>query len=223
VAFVGIGGCGMNLLDACMKHLPDEACCIAINRDAQRLNQADGDLYKVFLAEVSALDGQGELLPISPAQVQASMHKHMGELTNKLQGCDAVVLMAGLGGATGTWASQPVLAHLKSMAKQVKTVLVLPFNFEQKRLLIARESLTQFCVSDYLLVCSNQDLIRHSLVHTSMLNAFNAMCDQICNGLHQLEKKSLAKGVYRMCLQADGLELLPVEGMKILEVMEGAG
>jgi len=206
----------MNLLQACLKHFPSDTCSIAINRDGEWLNEKDGVFHRIFLAEVSGLDERGELLPASREQVHASMQQHMVELTEKLQGCSSIVLLAGLGGATGTWATQIVLESLQGEGMQVASVLVLPFNFERKRLLKARESLPLFPACDYLLICPNQDLIQHLPAHTSMLDAFDVMGDQICNVLHQLEEKALSKGAYHLCMQEDGFELLSVEDMEAI-------
>jgi len=215
-AFIGIGGCGMNLLRSCLKHLPDDACGIAINRDGEWLSKTDNALQKIFLAEVSGLDEQGELLPASREEVHASMQQHMAELTNKLQGRDCVVLLAGLGGFTGTWATEVVLEQLQGMGKQVIAMLILPFEFERKRLLMARESLPLLPTCDYQLVCPNQDLIQHLPAHTPMLDAFDAMGEQLCKALHQIEEKALSKGAYRMRMQADGFELLPDGDMEAI-------
>ncbi|PIW47975.1 MAG: hypothetical protein COW18_08440 [Zetaproteobacteria bacterium CG12_big_fil_rev_8_21_14_0_65_54_13] len=166
-AYMGIGGCGMNMLESWLKYLPTSACTVAVNRDSTRLKEATGIQQHIFLAELSATNHQG--------QVMASIKEHMGELEAMVQRQDVIFLLAGLGGATGTWASQFLCDQFLSMGKQVVMVLVMPFSFECKRVTLAEEALAGFDGMAHRVLCYNDYLIRHAPEGTSMTDAFELL------------------------------------------------
>lgn len=190
-AFVGVGGCGMNMLEGWLKkHLPVSVCTIGVNRDAWRLSKTTNIMEEVFLAEVSSVDGENELLPVTREQVQESMHRHMGELTGMLQDSSIVYLLAGLGGASGTWASQLICNHLQSIGKQVVVVLTMPFSFEKKRLKVAEAALADFDGLAHRIICYNDYLIQHSPEETSLEKAFEYMNDQAFESVKMADYES---------------------------------
>jgi len=174
-AFVGVGGCGMNMLACWQKHLAQQACCIAINRNKKRL---DGEMvigHKLLLTAASLSDSHKVFEPVGRNQVESAMQRQMDRLTELLQERQVVFLLAGLGGVTGTWASPLICNHIQSIGKQVVTVLVMPFGFERKRVKLAEEALPCFDGLAHRVLCYNDYLIEHAPEGTSMEDAFDLM------------------------------------------------
>jgi len=174
-AYIGIGGCGMNMLASWRNRLPGDQLTIAINRDQQRLEKESDFDHKLLLRSVSDVNTEGDLKHATQAQVEASVDACMPGLLNLFQSRDRVVLLAGLGGVTGTWASQFLCNKLVRMNKQVVTVLVMPFGFESKRVKIAEYALSGFDGDAHRVLCFNDYLIKHTPEHTSIVDAFDIM------------------------------------------------
>lgn len=168
-AFVGVGGCGMNMLEAWLKHLPPSVCAVGIHRDAARLSKAANRISKVLLGE------ETKLPPVTREEVQASIRSRLDELTGMLRDASSVYVLAGLGGATGTWASQGVCRHLRSIGKQVVAVLVMPFSFEGKHRQVAETALAAFDGLVRRDIYYNDHLIHHTPEGTSMSDALAMM------------------------------------------------
>ena len=128
----------MNMLKSWRTRLPYDQLTIAINRDLQRLEKESDFDHKLLLRSVSGVNTKGDLKHATRLQVGASVEQCMPELMKLLQNRSSVLLLAGLGGVTGTWASQWLCNHLIEQGKQVVTVLVMPFWFEVNRYRIAR-------------------------------------------------------------------------------------
>lgn len=173
--FIAAGGCGMNMLESWLKHLPTSVCSITVNRDAERMNQSTRIKHRILLDSISCVDRQGNLSKASRKDVQSATLSEMPELTKILKSRENVILLAGLGGSTGTWASQIIYNHLLSLGKQVVTVLVVPFAYERSRVRVAEEALPGFDGLAHRVLCYNDYLIRHSPEGMSMADAFEFM------------------------------------------------
>jgi len=173
--YIGIGGCGMNMLITWMKYLQSGSCTLAVNRDRNRLTDAEGFDHKLLLSEVAAEDEHGELRTASKRQIASSIKNHLDELSEMVGERNQITLLAGLGGATGSWASQAICNHFIAADKQLVTVLVMPFAFESARVKVADQALTGFDGSAYRVLCFNDYLIKHTHKHTSMVGAFEMM------------------------------------------------
>jgi len=173
--YIGIGGCGMNMLITWMKYLQSGSCTLAVNRDRNRLTVAEGFDHKLLLSEVAAEDEHGELRTASKRQIASSVKNHLDALSEMVGERNQIILLAGLGGATGTWASQTICNHFVAAEKQLVTVLVMPFAFERQRVKVAEQALTGFDGSAHRVLCYNDYLISHSPDNTSLEDAFEMM------------------------------------------------
>jgi len=136
-ALIGVGGCGVHMLESWLDKLPDDALCIAMDRDEKDFHRKKKFDHKLVLSKVKAVGSTVEYSRSAQAEVERSMDKQMPELTAMLQGRNSVIILAGLGGVIGTWASQLTCNRLIAMDKQVVTVLVMPFGFESERMKVA--------------------------------------------------------------------------------------
>ena len=163
------------MLDSWLDKLPDDALCIAIDRDDKDLHRKNKFAHKIVLSNVKALASTVEYSKSVRAEVERSIDKKMSELTDLLQDHSRVVLVAGLGGVIGTWASQIICNRLIAIDKQVVTVLVMPFGFERERVKVAEHALPGFDEAALRVQCFNDYLIRHAPEEISMTDAFEIM------------------------------------------------
>jgi len=174
-AFIGIGGCGINMLESWLDKLPGIALCIAMDRDEKDFHRKKTFAHKIFLSNVKALGSTVEYSKSVRAEVDRSLDKEISELTDLLQGRRRVVLLAGLGGVIGTWASQIICNRIIAIDKQVVTVLVMPFGFENERVKVAEHALPGFDEAALRVQCFNDYLIKHVPNHTSFKDALEIM------------------------------------------------
>jgi len=55
VVFLGFGGCGVNMLESWQNMLPDDALCIAMDRDTKDLQRKKTFTHKIVLSNVKAV------------------------------------------------------------------------------------------------------------------------------------------------------------------------
>jgi len=174
-AFIGIGGCGINMLESWLDKLPDGALCFALDRDEKDLQRKEKFKHKLPLLNIKASGSTVEYSKSVRAEVEKSIDHKISELIAMLQNRNRVIILAGLGGVLGSWASQVICNHLVAMEKQVVTVLVMPFGFEDERMKVAELALTGFDGSAHRVLCYNDYLIRHAPEGASISEAFEIM------------------------------------------------
>jgi len=165
VALVGVGGGGMNTLNEMLKGNSSVARLIAVNRDQITINKSKVP-YKVYL----------DAAKNSPETMQAAVTQRETDIRNLLEGMDAVVLVAGLGGMTGSYASPEIARIAKQCGLAVRAVVTTPLHFEgEQRDREARKGLALLAGhADAVIRVNTQDLIRASESEEgiSMLAAF---------------------------------------------------
>jgi len=221
-AMIGVGGCGMNVLEYMAERLPEGSFTIGVNRDAERLGRPSNIQHQVLLDELSAVDEQGDLLPVESEAVQTAMQRHWPELSSILHDKERVCLLAGLGGATGSWASQVIVDALRRMEKRVAVIVVEPFGFERRRVQMASRAREAFKTAEYLLTCSNQDLMGWSKPNTSMDDAFAWMNRLIDEAWSLMEQGKVDAGQYCIVTSGDNMSgshaSLATEGFELLRI-----
>jgi cell division protein FtsZ len=132
---VGIGGAGMSIA----KHIQSFLDCdaLAVNTDASALNQSGFESQLLIGPDVCKGDPAGV-----PQRGLLAAEESVAELEKALASHDAIVLVAGLGGGTGTGALR-VAVKLPSLRKKRLVIAVtLPFSFEKTRRDAALDVLT---------------------------------------------------------------------------------
>jgi len=175
IAFIGVGGCGVNMLESWLGKLSADTLCIAIDRDEKDFRRKKKIKHKFILLNVKCLNSTVEYSESVQAEVQASLDKQMSELTFMLRGHNYVVILAGLGGVVGSWASQIICNRFVAMDKQVVTVLVKPFGFESERVKVADYALPGFDGTAHRVLCINDYLLKHTPENISFEGALDIM------------------------------------------------
>lgn len=124
---IAIGGCGGNLLDACLHCMPmmqrirTMRIDYATNEVAFRARPADAH---VRLLEVFGGSGR------DPAQVAIDLSTHYDLTWRNLDEATAVLIIAGIGGGTGYGATLALVGQLLQQRLPCDVIAVMPFSFE---------------------------------------------------------------------------------------------
>jgi len=175
IAFVGVGGCGVTMLESWLDKLPNNALCVAIDRGERYFYKKTKFKNKIALLNVKPINSTVEYSESVISEVQASIDEQMPKLTVMLQDMNRVVILAGLGGVIGSWASQIICNRLIAMDKQVVTVLVMPFSFACETVKVADYALPRFDGAANRVLCFNDYLLKNTPEHTSMKEALEIM------------------------------------------------
>ena len=163
VAVIGVGGGGMNSLEAiCTKEWPGVQF-IAVNRDKLRIRKWVGSDSILLDARKNSRDC-----------IEASAMCQDLHIRSILAGKDALILIAGLGGMTGTYATPTIARIAKTMGIKTWAVAIMPFEFEgKKRMQVAQEGIQLLKEqSVVVLAVTNQRLTKLCEENTPMLDAF---------------------------------------------------
>ncbi|WP_272166081.1 hypothetical protein [Vibrio diabolicus] len=163
ILIMGIGGAGMNIAPHVKDMLNSKARMIAVNTDKLCLNNSDYTEKLLLSSEMKNLN----------LYIKDAISSSDGELTEILKNEEILVLIAGLGGITGTEAIYHIATLAISMGITVIVAVTLPFVFEGDRRHIALDMLSQLkalnCLS--VLYHDNEIDIKDSK-HESLSNVF---------------------------------------------------
>jgi len=179
---VGVGGAGGNAVNRMIAAGLTGVEFLAINTDAQDLDNSRADCRIQIGAEVTRGLGAGA----DPDIGRRAIEEDRDLVSAALNGADMVFVTAGMGGGTGTGAA-PVIAELaKQQGALTVAIVTRPFEFEgKKRMERADDGITELKQKVDTLICiPNQRLLAIVDKTTRLTDAF-CICDEI---LHQATK-----------------------------------
>ncbi len=141
-----------------------------------------------------------------------------------IEGCDLLLLTAGMGGGTGTGAT-PVVARLaKEMGILVVAIVTKPFRFEGRaRMKQAQEGIDKLRqYTDALIVVENDKLISVSEPGTTLDNAFKMADDVLRQGIQGITDLITHHGIINVDF-ADVRTILTYSGFAYVSVGKGKG
>ena len=156
ITIMGVGGAGGNIIKFLMDKRISGVNFIYANTDLQALSANPSSNIIQLGKKTTGGFGAGS----DPNVGEKSAMEATEEIKASLNGTNMLILIAGLGGGTGTGAS-PVIAKIaKEMGILVLSFAVLPFDFEGDRKNVAENWLQNLLVSsDSLISLSNQKLL----------------------------------------------------------------
>jgi len=170
---VGIGGCGNNTINN-LKRYGITVPTVAVNTDAAVLAKTRAD-YKILIGE-SKLRGRGSAG--SPELGRRVAEEDMDRILAPLRDKELIILVAGLGGGTGTGGLPAIAEAIEERYKDKLTIAVvtLPFTSEgPMRAANAQWGLAQTLdVCDMVLVYAN-DILRERTGNLPISQAFREM------------------------------------------------
>src|SRR3954465_8374516 len=167
---VGIGGAGVNAVNRMIEAEIGGVEFLAINTDAQSLQQSSAHLTLQIGAELTRGLGSGSDPDLGRA---AAMEDH-DKTKALLKGADMVFITAGEGGGTGTGAAPIVARIARELGALTVGIVTKPFGFEGSRRAQVAEAGVQALADevDTVIVVPNNRLLTVLDKGTSMVEAF---------------------------------------------------
>ena len=176
IRVVGVGGSGGNAVNHMVSSKVKGVDFVAINTDAQDLQQSLARTKIHVGKNLTRGLGAG----MNPAVGKRAAEETQSEIQDVLRGSDMVFIAGGMGGGTGTGAA-PIVARLaKESGALTVAVVTKPFSFEgQQRMRLAEQGLEELRKEvDALIVIPNDRLLAVVDKETTLRSAF-AMCDEV--------------------------------------------
>jgi cell division protein FtsZ len=154
---VGVGGAGGNAVNRMIDEDLDGVEFVAINTDAQALDNCSAHLSLQIGRKLTRGLGAGA----RPEVGRQAVAENEEEVRRALEGADLVFVTAGMGGGTGTGAAPRVGQIASEMGALVIAIVTRPFNFEgKKRMRHAEMGLRDLRRSvDTMIVVPNEKLL----------------------------------------------------------------
>jgi cell division protein FtsZ len=129
VRVVGVGGGGINAVDAMIRARMKGADYVAINTDRRSLDRSAAGTKIAIGGAIT--NGQGAGGDVSTGESAA--RQAVDEIGRALAGSELVLIMAGLGGGTGSGAAPVVAEIARQQGALTMAVVTQPFGFEGGR------------------------------------------------------------------------------------------
>ena len=182
IIVVGVGGGGGNALNRMIEDGMSAVEFIAVNTDAQDLENNNSQMKLQIGKELTKGLGAGANAEIGKQAVEENKEV----ITNSLENSDMVFITAGMGGGTGTGAAPAIAKIAKELGALTVGIVTKPFNFEgpkrHKRAMTGIEEMKVSC--DTLLAIPNETLLEITDENTPLAESFK-LADSV---LHQATK-----------------------------------
>jgi cell division protein FtsZ len=220
IIVIGAGGGGSNAVDRMITAGVTSVDFIAVNTDAQALNQSLAPLKIPIGAQVTRGLGSGG----NPLTGQKAAEESLSALAAAVQGADMVFVTAGMGGGTGT-GSAPVIAAVAQEAGALTVgVVTRPFAFEgARRAKVAEQGIEQLKPAvDTLITIPNDRLLQVATRSTSMLEAFGLADEVLRQGIQGIVELITVRGVINLDF-ADVRAIMSQSGSALMALGHGVG
>jgi cell division protein FtsZ len=181
---IGVGGAGNNLVSKLMETGISSAQCVAINTDRGHLDVVNA--HQKFLVGCEATQGLGAYG--DPEIGRKSVQESLGKLSPIFWNADAVFIVAGMGGGTGTGAA-PILAKMAQQSGAVVTGLVtMPFESEKRERMVALhglEAMSRACHTTVVIDNNRPIETMPGLVSESVLPMADSILVNVLKGLSE--------------------------------------
>lgn len=176
IKVVGVGGSGCNAIARMEKNRIKGVELIAVNSDYQDLKKVKADVKVQIGRKLTQGLGTG----MNPEVGRKAAEEQKEDIKVALKDAGMVFIACGLGGGTGSGASQVVAQAARDIGALTVVVATRPFSFEGTcRQRIADEALVSLKDKvDSLISISNDKLLTTLNPNTTIVNAF-WICDEI--------------------------------------------
>lgn len=182
-AVVGIGGMGTTVLEVFTQKFAKEVAAtgtsvrtMVVNRPQDSLDQAQAQ-EKIALTSPD-IEGVSE---VDDDQWQEVLNLHAGEIRDALNGTSAVVVLAGMGGFTGSSAAPFVAEIGKELGVKVSAVVTMPIPFEgekrAQKAAAAQAELSKF--AEQVVTVSGEELLAKADMDASLDQAYGKIDEEL--------------------------------------------
>ena len=190
ILVIGVGGGGGNALNRMIDEGMSSVEFIAINTDAQDLENNNSQTKLQIGKELTKGLGAGANSEVGKAAVEENKEIIIQDIKN----ADMVFITAGMGGGTGTGAAPAIAKISKELGALTVGIVTKPFAFEgpirRKRALEGIKELKKNC--DTLLVIPNETLLELADDSTTVTQSFklaDSVLNQATKGISDLINK----------------------------------
>jgi cell division protein FtsZ len=217
---VGVGGAGVNAINRMIEAEVAGVEFIAINTDAQSLQQAAAHVCVQIGGDATRGLGSGSDPELG---YQAAMEDH-DRTKALLKGSDMVFITAGEGGGTGTGAAPVVARIARELGALTVGIVTKPFGFEGSRRAQAAEKGIEALAAevDTLIVVPNNRLLTVLDKNTSMVEAFRVADDVLRQGVQGISDLITLPGLINLDF-ADVRTIMSEAGSALLGIGMGTG
>jgi cell division protein FtsZ len=216
----GVGGAGTNAVNRMIQEGVMGVQFVALNTDAQALNQSKADVRLRIGEQLTRGLGAGG----DPKVGEAAARESAEAIRAELEGSDMVFITAGMGGGTGTGAAPIVAEMAGDMGILTVGVVTKPFLFEgPKRRRSAEEGASNLKQHvDTLITVPNDKLIAVVERKTTMQQAFAAADDVLRQGVQGISDIILLPGIINVDF-ADVRSVMTNAGVALMGLGKGFG
>jgi cell division protein FtsZ len=184
IKIIGIGGGGINILNQVIEHGLPEVGFIAMDFDWQSLVTSKAPTKIRLESTFRGLDDPGKEL----RQKDAFTQKY--KIKQAISAADVVIVLAGLGGGTGSDVSPIVLDIAKENGARTAAIFNTPFSFEgARRKVAAKEAVKEICDRvNVLVVVSADTVLQGANCKIGVEGAFNFLDSKLSEALPKVLK-----------------------------------
>ncbi len=217
---VGVGGGGVNAVNRMIEAEVGGVEFIALNTDAQSLQQSAAHVTLQIGADITRGLGSGS----DPDRGRAAAMEDYDRIKSLLKGSDMVFITAGEGGGTGTGAAPVVARVARELGALTVGIITKPFGFEGTRRLQAAEAGIKALAEevDTLIVVPNNKLLTVLDKQTSMVEAFRVADDVLRQGVQGISDLITLPGLINLDF-ADVRTIMAEAGNALLGIGMGQG
>ena len=216
----GVGGGGVNAVNRMVEAGVAGVEFIAVNTDAQSLQQSDAHVTLHIGADITRGLGSGS----DPKVGHAAAIADDDRIKSVLKGSDMVFVAAGSGGGTGTGAAPVVARIAREVGALTVGIVTKPFGFEgTRRARQADEGIIELAKQvDTLIVVPNNRLLAVLEKGTSMVDAFRVADDVLRQGVQGISDLVTLPGLINLDF-ADVRTIMSDAGQALLGIGMATG
>jgi cell division protein FtsZ len=220
IRVVGVGGGGVNAVNRMIEAEIGGVEFVALNTDAQSLQQSAAHVTLQIGADITRGLGSGS----DPERGRNAAMDDYDKIKALLKGSDMVFITAGEGGGTGTGAAPVVARIAQELGALTVGIVTKPFGFEGSRRLQAAETgITGLAEEvDTLIVVPNNRLLSVLDKQTSMVEAFRVADDVLRQGVQGISDLITLPGLINLDF-ADVRTIMADAGNALLGIGMGTG
>lgn len=196
IKVIGVGGGGNNAVNRMIEAGVEGVEFIAVNTDAQALNQSRAGIKMQIGASLTRGLGAGANPEIGKRAVEESKQ----QIEDVLAGADMVFVTAGMGGGTGTGAAPSIAKIARKIGALTIGVVTRPFTFEgKKRSVNAEIGITAMREAvDTLIIIPNDRLLEIVDKKTPMVEAFREADNVLRQGVQGISDLIAVPGLINL-------------------------